>query len=399
MTIAMFSLIVFSLMMMSTLNANFSAVFASDDARGGWDVVATANRNNPVPDLTAALDAEGSFDTTTIAAHGRVTDVDLTSEVRQSGQGNEWTGYPVRAGYDAFFTALGATLDQRATGYADDRAVFDAVRTQPGLAIVDGSVLSEGGFGPPSASDFRVKGISADQKEFEPFQVEVRDPITGASSQVTVIGILAAAIPGQVMFGMYTNADTFSAVYGEPDYRVNYLRLNQGADSESAAKGIKAAMLTSGVESFSVPSVIDDQQAQARGFSRLLQAYLALGLFVGIAALGVIAFRAVVERRQQIGMLRAIGYQRGTVALTFMLESSFIALMGILSGVVGAAILARNLMTSADFAAEARGFDFFIPWTEVILFIIAAYAFSLLLTWWPSRGAARVPIAEALRYE
>jgi putative ABC transport system permease protein len=201
------------------------------------------------------------------------------------------------------------------------------------------------------------------------------------------------------MFGMYTNEDTFSDVFGEPDYRVSYLRLGSGADAEMAAKGIKAAMLTSGVDAFAVRTVIDDQQAQARGFSRILQAYLALGLFVGIAALGVIAFRAVVERRQQIGMLRAIGYQRGTVALTFLLESSFIALMGILSGVVGAAILARNLMTSADFTAGARGFDFFIPWTEVILFIVAAYAFSLLLTWWPSRGAARVPIAEALRYE
>ena len=39
---------------------------------------------------------------------------------------------------------------------------------------------------------------------------------------------------------------------------------------------------------------------------------MALGLFVGIAALGVIAFRSVVERRQQIGMLRAIGYQTET---------------------------------------------------------------------------------------
>jgi putative ABC transport system permease protein len=399
MTIAMFSLIVFSLMMMSTLNANFSAVFASEDARGGWDVVATANRNNAVPDLTAALDAEGSFDTSAITTRGRTTDIDLTSEVRQVGQGEEWTGYPVRAGDDAFFTELDAALDQRATGYADDRAVYDAVRTQPGLAIVDGSVLSEGGFGPQAASDFRVVGISTDQTEFEPFQVEVSDPVTGRSASVTVIGILSATIPGQVLFGMYTSEDTLSGVYGEPDYRVNYLRLASGVDSEAAAKGIKAAMLTSGVEAFSVQTVIDDQQAQARGFSRILQAYLALGLFVGIAALGVIAFRSVVERRQQIGMLRAIGYQRGTVALTFLLESSFIALMGILSGVVGAAILARNLMTSADFTAEARGFDFFIPWTEVIIFIIVAYTFSLLLTWWPSRGAARVPIAEALRYE
>src|SRR5262249_37505522 len=134
--------------------------------------------------------------------------------------------------------------------------------------------------------------------------------------------------------------------------------------------------------------------------SRLFQVYMGLGLLVGIAALGVIAFRSVVERRQQIGMLRAIGYQRGTVALTFMFESSFIALMGILSGGVGAAILSRNLMTSSDFTStSSQGFTFFIPWTEVIIFVLIAYVFSLLLTWWPSRGASRVPIAEALRNE
>ncbi len=99
-------------------------------------------------------------------------------------------------------------------------------------------------------------------------------------------------------------------------------------------------------------------------------------------------------------MLRAIGFQRGTVALTFLFESSFIALMGILSGVVGAAILSRNLLTSDDFSGTSTaGFSFFIPWTEVIVFVAVAYVFSLLLTWWPSRGAARVPIAEALRYE
>ena len=102
----------------------------------------------------------------------------------------------------------------------------------------------------------------------------------------------------------------------------------------------------------------------------------------------------------QFGMLQAIGYQRGTVALTFLFESSFIALMGILSGVVGATILARNLMTSDSFTGTSTtGFDFFIPWTEVIVFLVIAYVFSLLLTWWPSRGAAKVPVAEALRYE
>ena len=43
--------------------------------------------------------------------------------------------------------------------------------------------------------------------------------------------------------------------------------------------------------------------------------FMGLGLIVGVAALGVISARAVVERRQQIGVLRAIGFRRRMVQL------------------------------------------------------------------------------------
>ena len=112
----------------------------------------------------------------------------------------------------------------------------------------------------------------------------------------------------------------------------------------------------------------------------------------------MIAFRSVVERRQQIGMLRAIGYQSGTVALTFVLESSFIALMGILSGVVGGAIVVAQPVQRRSQFSDA-GVRFAIPWTEVTGFVAVAFVVSLLMTWLPSRNAARVPVADALRYE
>jgi putative ABC transport system permease protein len=133
-------------------------------------------------------------------------------------------------------------------------------------------------------------------------------------------------------------------------------------------------------------------------FIRMLQGFMGLGLVTGVAALGVIAFRSVTERRQQIGMLRAIGYQTGSIALTFVLESGFIALMGILSGVVGGMIIARNLFTSGQFSGEG-GIQFTIPWAELLVIVGVAFVVSLFMTWWPSRQAARVPVAEALRYE
>ena len=61
---------------------------------------------------------------------------------------------------------------------------------------------------------------------------------------------------------------------------------------------------------------------------------MVLGLVVGVAALGVISARAVVERRQQIGVLRAIGFRQGMVQAVFLIESSFIALTSIVAGTI-----------------------------------------------------------------
>jgi putative ABC transport system permease protein len=129
----------------------------------------------------------------------------------------------------------------------------------------------------------------------------------------------------------------------------------------------------------------------------LLQGFMGLGLFVGVAAVGVIAFRTVVERRQQIGMLRAIGYTRGMIGLTFLIESAFIAFMGVLSGIIFAIILARQLVTE-EFANQGVT-SFSVPFTEIAVIGGLAFGFALLMTLIPSRQAASIPIAQALRYE
>jgi putative ABC transport system permease protein len=115
------------------------------------------------------------------------------------------------------------------------------------------------------------------------------------------------------------------------------------------------------------------------------------------AALGVISTRAVVERRQQIGMLRALGFQRKMVGWVFLIESSFVALLGISLGAGLALIPAAQMIT--DMAAEIPGLKFQVPWTEIIVVSGLAYAMSLLTTWLPARQASQITPAEALRYE
>jgi putative ABC transport system permease protein len=124
---------------------------------------------------------------------------------------------------------------------------------------------------------------------------------------------------------------------------------------------------------------------------------MGLGLVVGIAALGVIAARSVVERRQQIGILRALGFQKGMVQLTFLMESSFVALLGIAIGIILGAALAYNLVNAIG--EDIEGLSYSVPWINLIVIAIIGYGASLLTTYLPAQQAGRVYPAEALRYE
>src|SRR5439155_5809223 len=93
-----------------------------------------------------------------------------------------------------------------------------------------------------------------------------------------------------------------------------------------------ASFLANGMQADSLKKLLGDTVAANLTFDRLIEGFMGLGLIVGVAALGVISARSVVERRQQIGVLRAIGFRRRMVQLAFLLESSFVALTSIVVG-------------------------------------------------------------------
>src|SRR5690606_1640240 len=103
---------------------------------------------------------------------------------------------------------------------------------------------------------------------------------------------------------------------------------------------------------------------------------------VGIAAVGVIAFRAVVERRQQIGVLRAIGFSRTVISRAFVIESAVIVIVGVLAGGITGMILAWTLITGDEFSAAGDS-TFIVPWTLIIITLTASIVAALLMAWIP----------------
>jgi putative ABC transport system permease protein len=197
---------------------------------------------------------------------------------------------------------------------------------------------------------------------------------------------------------LFMNDATFQQIF--PPDRQNtayYVALKNGTSTRDVTHGIKAALVQNGVQAIDLRDELQKSQQQNEGFLYILQGFLGLGLVVGIAALGVIALRSVVERRQQIGMLRALGYQRGMVSATFLIEAMFIAVSGVIVGVSTGMVLSRNLIASGNAGAEANAMV--VPYGQIVFFVVISLVAAFAMTAIPARRASRVPIAEALRYE
>ncbi|SVC07707.1 uncharacterized protein METZ01_LOCUS260561 [marine metagenome] len=188
----------------------------------------------------------------------------------------------------------------------------------------------------------------------------------------------------------------FEKALPNADLEYFYLQTSGGTNTDELAKIIESTLVEVSAES--LQNLLDDERAAASGFLLVLQGFMGLGLIVGIAALGVISFRAVVERRQQIGMLRAIGYQRSMIALSFLLESGFIALVGIALGLILGITFSWSVIASGGIPGT-EGASFVVPWLYLIVIASIAFAASLVMTYFPARQASKVEVAEALRYE
>jgi putative ABC transport system permease protein len=405
-TLAMFGLVIFSLVVMSTMNATFARALTSDETLGGWAVAAAANPNNPLGDFKAAVQRAGAVDTddwtalgtTHIAAAG-------DTQVRLTGA-SDFRQYTVRGADAAFLGASAYKFQARAPGYPSDRAVWDALARDPALAVIDARAIDQqGGFGGNAGGGqpFQLTGVASTDRTIQPVQVDVGDRRTGAAQRVTIIGVLDSSMnvsDGRALNGggLFLNDATFQQLF-PPDRQstVYFVALRRGADGKAVARGIEAALVANGVQALDLRAELRQSQRQSAGITAILQGFLGLGLVVGIAALGVIALRSVVERRQQIGMLRALGYQRGMVSATFLVEALFIAVSGVVVGVTTGLVLARNLLASGN--AGNGAMELVVPYGRLALFLAIALAAAFVMTVIPARRASRVPIAEALRYE
>ena len=400
-TLSMFALVIFTLIFMSIITEAFSTSGDSiTTATGGWDVEATLHFSTPIKDIRGAIEEAPHLRLEDFEAVGGYTTIPI--EARQvEAEEQRWRWYMLRAAEDDFLENTGHKLKLIAEGYGpSDGDVWRALRDDHSLAVVEASVVpSRAGFN-DSEIPFRLEGFHYEDDDMPATTIEVRDPRTGVIVPFTAIGVLDVVSDnfGNLGFGMFASKATLEeALPFDVPITTYRFRLAEGVEVKDVSRDLETSFRQNGMETEVLEELVAEQRAASRAFNNLFTGYMGMGLMVGIAALGVISLRAVVERRQQIGVLRAIGYRRRMIQLSFLLECSFVALLGIIIGVGLGTILSYNVVN--DILDDIETIRFNIPWLQIIGIITAAYVFSLATTWLPARQASRIYPAEALRYE
>ncbi len=189
------------------------------------------------------------------------------------------------------------------------------------------------------------------------------------------------------------------ATSDEPVYSAVSARVRNPSQMQTVEDAIKKM-------GFTTFSLLDASQS-LRTFFKVLDLFLGIfgSLALAVASIGIVntLVMAILERRREIGIMKAIGASDNDVKLLFFTEAGA---MGILGGFVGVALgwtIGRviNAATNIYLRRQSLPADNFwsVPWWLVAAAITFSFIVSLVSGLYPAGRAARLDPVQALRYE
>jgi ABC-type antimicrobial peptide transport system permease subunit len=182
-----------------------------------------------------------------------------------------------------------------------------------------------------------------------------------------------------------------------------YPALSVRAKSPSHVQQLEATILNSGFNAFSLLDASNSLRTFFKVFDLLLGIFGSLAL--AVATLGIVntLVMAILERRREIGVLKALGAADSDVQQLFFVEAG---VMGFLGGVLGVGfgwLLGRAISFGTNVYLKRQSLNPIelssVPWWLAILALIFAIIVSLVAGLYPASRAAKLNPVDALRYE
>lgn len=188
-----------------------------------------------------------------------------------------------------------------------------------------------------------------------------------------------------------------------PGAQPAYTTVSVRVESPQYVQAVEDAVKKMGFNAFSIV----DATRSVRQFFAVLDLFLGIfgSLALAVASIGIVntLVMAILERRREIGIMKAIGASDGDVKKLFFAEAG---VMGIFGGVVGVAlgwVIGHVINLGTNVYLKRQHFPpehiWSVPWWLVGGAILFALIVSLLSGLYPAARAARLDPVQALRYE
>ena len=378
----MFSLTVFSVIVLAGYSVQFEEHSSGyvEDASGDFEILLSSSRQVPMELSSNHYEWDlNQTDPSLIDAVGIVNRAVVWVD-----DGDDKIGYILRGVDDGFIEHGGIPLEDWNRDLGDtQREAWLSLKNNQDIVFVDSSFALVDPNTGESISGITLpigKSISL---------IDISNP--GNSREVVVGGILSQS--SQLFSqGIWMNGEIVDEQFGGVSTRI-YVSHDSETSSSDLEKSLSEDLAPGGVYT----SVIEDEILIILGLIfailAIFQAYLALGLIVGIAGIGVVTYRSVSERSQQIGMLRALGFTKSMVMRSMIVEITWVSLLGMINGAVVA--IGFHIALHQTFWEE-QGANLILPWFEVFSMVIGGWILVLIATWLPVRKATKITPSQAL---
>ena len=221
-------------------------------------------------------------------------------------------------------------------------------------------------------------------------------PLVGPDGTESTLRVTGVYEDSQILGPFYTGMDVYERLVPE-NLRTTSIMLASAAEGVSTDEVLAA--VTDELTDIPIAMVQSKQQyidVQTGGIDQLLSIiYALLGLALVIAVLGIVNTLAlsVIERRTEIGMLRAVGMQRSQIRRTINLESTQIAVFGALIGAAVGVYLGWAFVTVL---ADSGLTETTIPWGGIVVVLASSAVVGVLASLWPAHRAAKTGPLEAI---
>ncbi len=202
-----------------------------------------------------------------------------------------------------------------------------------------------------------------------------------------VVGLLSLSVlHGNLLISEADFRQLFPDISG---YRFALLR-TPPREMQRVAEVLEDRLSDQGFDATQTAVVLSGLMALQNTYLRTFQMLGALGLLLGTFGLAAVQLRSVLERRGEMGLLRAAGFRRRRLAQLVLLENVFLLLAGLLVGVVAA------LMTVLP---HMLGGGATVPVVELATMLAIVLLVGLAAGLLAARATLRVPVLAALREE